>query len=141
VGLPSREEIDAISKSQKKEDDSVTANIQGRETNLSSAHGGGPDGNPDAPRWPAHTEETPAIGFGPTGQMCLKVGPYTLYVNVALALTKQWTLNKLQSITVLLPAAFLNERGTRLQEEEGRQHFQYVGSEGGTGKSRVIHAI
>ncbi|KAK4118967.1 hypothetical protein N657DRAFT_550072, partial [Parathielavia appendiculata] len=33
------------------------------------------------------------------------------------------------------------ERGTRLQEEGGRQHFQFVGGEGGTGKSRVIHAI
>jgi hypothetical protein len=28
-----------------------------------------------------------------------------------------------------------------LQEEGGRQHFQYVGGEGGTGKSRVIHSI
>jgi hypothetical protein len=44
-------------------------------------------------------------------------------------------------MAVLLPAAFLDERGTRLQEEEGKQHFQYVGGEGGTGKSRVIHAI
>lgn len=44
-------------------------------------------------------------------------------------------------MAVLLPAAFLDERGTRLQEEGGRQHFQYVGGEGGTGKSRVIHAI
>jgi hypothetical protein len=44
-------------------------------------------------------------------------------------------------MAVLLPAAFLDERGTRLQEESGRQHFQYVGGEGGTGKSRVIHAI
>jgi hypothetical protein len=44
-------------------------------------------------------------------------------------------------MAVLLPAAFLDERGMRLQEQEGRQHFQYVGGEGGTGKSRVIHAI
>ena len=141
VGLPSREEIDAISKLQKKEDNSIKANIQGGETNLSSARGGGPDGSPDALRRPAHTEETPAIGVGPGGQMRLEVGPYTSYVDVALALTKQWTLNKLQSMAVLLPAVFLDERGTRLQEEEDRQHFQYVGGEGGTGKSRVIHAI
>ncbi|EOO00579.1 hypothetical protein UCRPA7_3931 [Phaeoacremonium minimum UCRPA7] len=44
-------------------------------------------------------------------------------------------------MAVLLPAAFLDERGARLQEGEGKQHFQYVGGEGGTGKSRVIHAI
>ena len=58
-----------------------------------------------------------------------------------LGLTRHWTLNKLQSMAVVLPAAFLDERGTRLQEEGGRQHFQYIGGEGGTGKSRVIHAI
>ena len=73
--------------------------------------------------------------------MRLEVGPYTSYIDVALDLTRQWTLNKLQSMAVLLPAAFLDERGMRLQEQEGRQHFQYVGGEGGTGKSRVIHAI
>ncbi|RXG41776.1 hypothetical protein VDGE_30528 [Verticillium dahliae] len=38
-------------------------------------------------------------------------------------------------------SVFLDERGTRLQEVEGQQHFQYVGGEGGTGKSRVIHTI
>jgi hypothetical protein len=35
TGLPSREEIDAIWKVQKKEDSSVTAKIQGRQTNPS----------------------------------------------------------------------------------------------------------
>jgi len=73
--------------------------------------------------------------------MDLEASPYTSYVDVALALTRKWTLDKLQSMAVLLPAAFLDERGSRLEEEEGKQHFQYVGGEGGTGKSRVIHAI
>ncbi|KAL2015898.1 hypothetical protein VTK56DRAFT_4645 [Thermocarpiscus australiensis] len=73
--------------------------------------------------------------------MRLELGPYTTYVDVALGLTRQWTLNKLQSMAVLLPAAFIDERGARLQEDGGRQHFQYVGGEGGTGKSRVIHAV
>jgi hypothetical protein len=36
IGLPSREEIDAILKVQKKQDSSVTASIQGRQTNPSS---------------------------------------------------------------------------------------------------------
>ncbi len=83
-----------------------------------------------------------ATGVDVTGPlMRLELGPYTTYVDVALSLTKKWTLNKLQSMAVLLPALFLDARGTRLQEEEGRQHFQYVGGAGGTGKSRVIHAI
>jgi hypothetical protein len=73
--------------------------------------------------------------------MPLELGRHTTYVDIALALTRYWTLNKLQSMAVLLPAEFLDERGTRLQEEGARQHFQYVGGEGGTGKSRVIHAI
>ncbi len=73
--------------------------------------------------------------------MRLEVGPWTSHVDVALGLTRKWTLNKLQSMAVLLPAAFLDERGMRLQEHDARQHFQYVGGEGGTGKSRVIHAI
>ncbi|KAH6959603.1 hypothetical protein BKA56DRAFT_501346 [Ilyonectria sp. MPI-CAGE-AT-0026] len=141
TGLLSREEIDVILKLQKKEDTSVTANIQGRESNASYAHADGPYGRPDVPRRPAQTEETPANGVGPGGQMRLEVGPYTSHVDVALILARRWTLNKLQSMAVLLPAVFLDERGTRLQEEEGKQHLQYVGGEGGTGKSRVIHAI
>ncbi|KAH7190414.1 hypothetical protein DER44DRAFT_753229 [Fusarium oxysporum] len=128
TGLLSREEIDAILKLQKKEDTSVTANIQGRESNASSAHADGPHRRPDVPRRPAQTEETLANGVGPAGQMRLEVGPYMSHVDVA-------------SMAVLLPAVFLDERGTQLQEEEGKQHLQYVGGEGGTGKSRVIHAI
>ncbi|KNB04282.1 hypothetical protein FOXG_22453 [Fusarium oxysporum f. sp. lycopersici 4287] len=141
TGLLSREEIDAILKLQKKEDTSVTANIQGRESNASSAHADGPHRRPDVPRRPAQTEETLANGVGPAGQMRLEVGPYMSHVDVAVSLARGWTLNKLQSMAVLLPAVFLDERGTQLQEEEGKQHLQYVGGEGGTGKSRVIHAI
>ncbi|KAK3350299.1 hypothetical protein B0T25DRAFT_592226 [Lasiosphaeria hispida] len=109
IGLPSHKEIDVILKLQKKEDNNIMANIQDRETNLSSTPNGRPDRSTDILRRPAHMEETLAIRVGPRGQMHLKVSPYTSYVNVALALTKQ--------------------------------HFQYVGGEGGTGKSCVIYAI
>jgi hypothetical protein len=44
-------------------------------------------------------------------------------------------LNKQQSLTWLQPAAFADERGARLQEDEGQKHVQYVGGESGTGKS------
>jgi len=143
TGLLSREEIDAIAKLQKKEDASVIENIQGGESHEPAAYADGdtPVGGPDIPRWPAPTAGTPASGVGSSAEMRLEVGPSVSYVDVALALTRKWTLNKLQSMAVLLPAVFLDERGTRLQEEEGRQHLQYVGGEGGTGKSRVIHAI
>jgi hypothetical protein len=49
MGLPSREEIDAILKVQKKEDSTVTAKIQGRQTNPSSAHADEPGGSPRRP--------------------------------------------------------------------------------------------
>ncbi|EAQ91377.1 hypothetical protein CHGG_03312 [Chaetomium globosum CBS 148.51] len=102
MGLPSREEIDAVLKVQKKEDSSVTAKIQGRQTNLSSAHAGEPHGSP---RLPVHGCERSPEGVGP-GQMQLELGRYATYVDVALGLTRHWTLNKLRSLTVLLPAAF-----------------------------------
>ncbi len=141
MGLLSREEVDAVSKLQKKKDASVRAHIQGGTSNEPSAGANAPDGGPEVPRRPTQTVETATNGIGPGALMRLEVGPHTSYVDVALGLTRKWTLNKLQSMAVLLPAAFLDERGTRLQEEGGRQHFQYVGGEGGTGKSRVIHAI
>ena len=137
IGLLSREEIDAISKVQKKENASVTANIHGKDSNGLSTHISELDGSPNLLWQRAYTEEAPTNGVGPGGLMRLEVGPYTSYVDVA----RRWTLNKLQFTAVLLPAAFLDERGTRLLEDEGKQHFQYVGGEGGTGKSRVIHAI
>lgn len=46
--------------------------------------------------------------------MRLEVGPYTSYVDVAQVLARRWTLNKLQFMALLLPAVFLDERGTRL---------------------------
>jgi hypothetical protein len=64
VGLPSREEIDAILKVQKKEDSTVTARIQGRLSNPSSAHN-------DGPHRSLQGDEESAHGVGPGGQMQL----------------------------------------------------------------------
>lgn len=134
VGLLGREEVVGITKAQKNEDANITAGIQGA---------GRGDASPRADL--GHVSavgQRPADTIGAAGaQIRLVVGPYTSYMDVALALAKSWTLNKQQTLALLLPAAFLDERGARLQEEEGAQHFQYVGGEGGTGKSRVIHAI
>jgi hypothetical protein len=141
MGLLSPEEIDAVAKLQKKKDASARAHIQGRERNESSAGADGLDGSPDGPRRPTPTGETGTSRVGQGPLMRLEVGPYTSYIDVALGLARKWTLNKLQSMAVLLPAAFLDALDTRLQEVGGRQHFQYVGGEGGTGKSRIIHAI
>jgi hypothetical protein len=56
MGLLSKEEIDAVLKLQKKEDTSVTANIQGKESNVSSTDGDGPSRSRDIPRQPAHVK-------------------------------------------------------------------------------------
>src|SRR3954454_14775079 len=47
MGLLRQEEIDAISKLQKKKDASVTANFQGRECNRSFLYAEAPKGSPD----------------------------------------------------------------------------------------------
>jgi hypothetical protein len=128
-GVLSREEIDAISKFQKKEDADITANIQGRVgTSL------------QVPRQTLQSDLT-IQRWHQDAEMRLEIGPFASYINIALALTQKWALNKLQSMALLLPAAFLDKQGTRLQDSEAKQHFQYVGGEGGTGKSRTIHAI
>ncbi|KAK8118347.1 uncharacterized protein PG998_002973 [Apiospora kogelbergensis] len=134
AGLLGREEVVGITRAQKKEDGDITADLQGI-------------GRGDAsPR--SDLGRIGAVGQRPVGTVGaagarngLEVGPSTSYTDVALALARSWTLNKQQALALLLPAAFLDERGARLQEEEGPQHLQYVGGEGGTGKSRVIHAI
>ena len=79
IGLPSREEIDAVLKVQKKEDSSVTAKIQGKQTNPSSAHSGEPHASP---RWPVQGGEGSADGVGPGGQMRLEFGRYATHVDV-----------------------------------------------------------
>ena len=135
LGLLSNDEISVISKIQKKEDANITADIQGKEGDRPSPCPSGFDAACST------SEQIPTTRPEAQPNIRLEVGPYTSYVDVALTITRQWTLNKLQSMALLLPAAFLDERGTRLQEEEGKQHLQYVGGEGGTGKSRVIHAI
>ncbi|KAK8869384.1 hypothetical protein PGQ11_007962 [Apiospora arundinis] len=134
VGLLGREEMVGIMKAQKKEDANITAGIQG-------AGRGDVPPTADLGRVSAVRQWTADTVGAAGAQIRLESGPYTSYMDVALALARSWTLNKQQALALLLPAAFLDERGARLQEEEGPQHFQYVGGEGGTGKSRVIHAI
>ena len=131
LGLLSREEVDGVTKLQRKEDAVITAGLQGGD--------GGGDGNVPPP--------SSGVGTATLGHTCIEPtvrveeGPYTSYVGAALAVSREWTLNELQSMAVLLPALFLDERGPRLQDVQGRQHLQYVGGEGGTGKSRIISAI
>jgi hypothetical protein len=79
-------------KLQKKEDSIVTADIQGREINEPPAHADEPRGIAGIPQQPAQ-EAPPTTGVGLGAEMRMEFGPYTSYVDVALALTRQGTLN------------------------------------------------
>ncbi|KAK8121490.1 Helitron helicase-like domain at N-terminus-domain-containing protein [Apiospora kogelbergensis] len=134
IGLLGLEEVEGIAKLQRKEDSSIKAGTHGAggENALEEVDksGGGHGG-----LWRTATSGEPRP------EIRVEVGPYTTYTNAALALTREWTLNKQQSLALLLPAIFLDVRGPRLQEDESPQHLKYVGGEGGTGRSRVIRAI
>ncbi|KAK8093142.1 uncharacterized protein PG998_014543 [Apiospora kogelbergensis] len=133
-GLLGREEVAGIEKRQRKEDADVVARIRGASDEDASA---APDQGRASVLAPRQKHES--VEMEP--QMRVELGQTATHTDVALTLTRTWTLNKQQALALMLPAAFLDDRGARLQEEEGPQHFQYVGGEGGTGKPRVIHAI
>jgi hypothetical protein len=59
-----------------------------------------------------------------------------IYLNVEEA---PWVGNREQSIAMILVMEALDEHEQNPQTAQ--QHFQYLGGEGGTGKSRVIQAI
>lgn len=143
VGLLGREEIDAVYTLQKKMDKRIVANIEGQGTDEFAAGTDGRQFRLDAGLpTPPSTQKAPrpGVGMGPGGQVRLEVGPSSAYIDVALQVSEAWTLNKEQMKALLLPALFLDERRAR-SDDEGAQHLQYVGGEGGTGKSRVIEAM
>src|SRR5216117_1403100 len=82
---------------------------------------------------------TPKVG--PGGTIELEIGPCTTYADVAYRVGVAWNLNKLQMLAVLLPCQFLDKHGNSNPQESADQHLQYIGGEGGTGKSRVVDAL
>ena len=81
TGLLGKEEINAISKLQKKKDTSVRANIQGREDGEPSIHAGEQNKGVNVSPEVIHTIGTTVIN--------LEVSPYTSYIDIALHLTKK----------------------------------------------------
>ncbi len=102
VGLLSQE-TDAISKLQKKENASTTTNIQGRESAMMSVYADEPDRRPDLLRHIIQPKQTSINGVALEDRFVLEwaVIPRTLMWPWLLA--KQWALNKLQLMAVLLP--------------------------------------
>jgi len=73
--------------------------------------------------------------------MQLEVGPYTTWIQVAWDVGLVWTLNKLQQLALFLPTEALDTYQHAADGQEPASHMQYIGGEGGTGKSRVIEAL
>jgi hypothetical protein len=81
--------------------------------------------------------ETVARGTGPSTS--IRFGPTTSFLEAGRQLAESFTLNRRQSIAFRiicrqLDRAHRNERGTP-------QLCQFIGGEGGTGKSRIIEAL
>ena len=135
-GLFSRPEVGAIWKTEKRLDKVIISNIAGstqRDTPDSETAG---EGLPTPPS--TQTTRTPV---GPGGSMQLEVGPYTTWTQVAWDVGLVWTLNKLQQLALFLPTEALDTYQHAADGQKPESHMQYIGGEGGTGKSRVIEAL
>jgi hypothetical protein len=81
--------------------------------------------------------EIPALGTGPTAS--IRFGPATSFLEAGRQLAMSFTLNQRQSIAFRLICRQLDR--VRRDEREVSQLCQFIGGEGGTGKSRVIETL
>jgi hypothetical protein len=85
--------------------------------------------------------EGSSLGAGPT--IGIRFGPSTSFLAAGRQLTENFTLNRKQSIVFLLVCRQLDlvHRSEDANSEPIPQLCQFVGGEGGTGKSRIIEAL
>ena len=134
-GLMSKAEIGAVWRTQKRKDASIISDIDGsgkRDSNLLVA---------ETLTTMLPELDRQQIGIGPGGQIRLEIGAYTTYAALAYEVGKIWTLNKLQQLGLLLIAESLDKNQPFDDSKDIEQHLQYIGGEGGTGKSRIIDAL
>jgi hypothetical protein len=81
--------------------------------------------------------EIPDQSIGPS--VTIQFGPSTLFFDVGMQLAESFTLNRRQRVAFLLICGHLDV--VSRNEREASQHCQFIGGEGGTGKSRIIEAI
>jgi len=135
LGPLSKADISAAWKSQKAMNAKIVSAIEGQDQDLTHTPTNG-----DTAVIPAGSiRGTPKVG--PGGTIELEIGPCTTYADVAYRVGVAWNLNKLQMLAVLLPCQFLDKHGNSNPQESADQHLQYIGGEGGTGKSRVVDAL
>jgi hypothetical protein len=79
--------------------------------------------------------------FGPDQKTEVTLGRAKSYREVGRIATELWTLNKLQALALHLPLQFLDQQQQHDTVAREKQMRQYIGGEGGTGKTQVLHAL
>jgi hypothetical protein len=134
-GLLSTQEVLSIWREQKRKNASIISDIEGYN-------------NEDSNIQPSESQsiiqptlDKREIGIGPKGQIRLEIGSLITYAELAYEVGKIWTLNKLQQLALLIIAESLDKNQPFDDNKDIEQHLQYIGGEGGTGKSRIIDAL
>lgn len=133
MGLLSRQEVKCIAKRQRKEDDRIIAGIQG------VGDGQEPGDIDMSGRGSGTKQEGDRGGFGAWSSLCpAGTGPVCISHRRSRDIIEE--VDAQQAAVPGLTADRRLPRGARrvarLQEDGGPQHLQYVGGDGGSGKSR-----
>lgn len=141
IDVPRQSEVKAIKSQQvsaSKEIERMIRGIQGRKE-LNERHEGidvQVSSGIQGPIVPG-TEKADAAA----ARMSVCVGPTTSYLDMGTKLAADFTLNKGQRVAFLLICRQLDRLRPGESQAATDQHCQFIGGEGGTGKSRVIEAL
>ena len=79
--------------------------------------------------------------FGPDQRTELTLGRSTSYCESGKRSSELWTLNQRQALALHLPLQFLDQQRHGRATTAQKQLRLYIGGEGGTGKTQVLHAL
>lgn len=128
-------DVSSFAKSQSKTEAEMASSIASREQRESDIHG---SSHSEGER----SEESRRDGwFGPDQRTQLTLGRTMSYREAGEISAGLWTLNKHQALALHLPLKFLDEQSQIPSGQPGKQIRQYIGGEGGTGKTQVLHAL
>lgn len=132
IEIPMQSQVRAIKSQQASASRAIENMIQGIQDG---------DGGRECPHveMPLANQISPASSAMPSARICL--GPSTSFMEVGRNLATDFTLNKRQRISFLLICRQLDRIRQRESEAGHNSHCQFIGGEGGTGKSRVIQAL
>lgn len=79
--------------------------------------------------------------FGPDQGTEVTMGRSTSYCEVGRTSAELWTLNRQQALALHMPLQFLDRPDSETTALAQKQLRLYIGGEGGTGKTQVLHAL